>query len=102
MFGYSFLFTPMIPIFFSGEEFDATFHPLPGSSPESLRRKGCRQGSWLYGGMLDWNELQRPEHQDMFLDVKKMMAIRHDYSRVLAMWPGGKEPNLKAVPPRYH
>ena len=29
LFGYSCLFTPMIPIFFAGEEFDATYRPIP-------------------------------------------------------------------------
>ena len=97
VFGYSFLFSPMIPIFFSGEEFDATFHALPGLSPHLYDGKDAGKGGWLYGSMLDWNELDEPEHRDMFVDVKKMMAIRNQYSEVLAMWPGGKEPNLKAV-----
>jgi hypothetical protein len=97
VFGYSFLFSPMIPIFFSGEEFDATFHTLPELSPYLYGGKDAGKGRWLYGAMLDWNELKEPEHRDMFVDVKKMMAIRNQYSEVLAMWPGGKEPNLKAV-----
>src|ERR1700733_1132151 len=85
LFGYSFLFSPMIPIFFSGEEFDATFHALPELSPN------------LYGATLDWNELQQPEHKDMLVDVRKMLTIRNTNSAILAMWPGGKEPNLKAI-----
>jgi hypothetical protein len=97
LFGYSFLFSPMIPIFFSGEEFDATFHALPELSPNLYGDKDAGKGRWLYGAMLDWNELKEPEHRDMLVDVKKMMAIRKEYSGILAMWPGGKEPNLKAV-----
>jgi len=108
MFGYSFLFSPMIPIFFAGEEFNATFHAEPGLSPneysDELAGKGRQygdkdagKGSWLYGTMLDWNELSEPAHRDMFNDVKKMMAIRKGYSETLAMCPGGKEPNLKAI-----
>jgi hypothetical protein len=97
IFGYSFLFSPMIPIFFSGEEFDATFHALPGLSPDLYGGKDAGKGRWLYGAMLDWNELQQPEHKDMFLDVKKMMAIRKQHSSVLSMSPGGKMPNLRAV-----
>ncbi|MGP8236515.1 MAG: hypothetical protein ACLQVW_14020, partial [Limisphaerales bacterium] len=38
LFGYSYLFTPMVTVFFSGEEFNATFRPLPSLSP------------YLYGG----------------------------------------------------
>ncbi len=108
MFGYSFLFSPMIPIFFAGEEFNATFHAEPGLSPNEYSDEvagGGRQygdndagrGRWLYGTMLDWSELDEASHREMFNDVKKMMAIRKDNSEALAMCPGGKEPNLKAV-----
>ena len=40
MFGYAFLFTPMIPLFFSGEEFDATYRPIPWLSPNYLEASG--------------------------------------------------------------
>jgi hypothetical protein len=97
LFGYSFLFSPMIPIFFSGEEFNATFHPLPDLSPYLYGGKDAGKGRWLYGSAPDWSELQQAPHQDMFLDVKKIMAIRKEHSSVLAMQPGGKEPNLSAI-----
>lgn len=97
IFGYSFLFSPMIPIFFSGEEFNAIFHPLPELSPDLYGGKNAGKGRWLYGAMLDWKELQQPEHRDMFLDVKKMMAIRKQHASVLSMSPAGKMPNLRAV-----
>lgn len=98
IFGYSFLFSPMIPIFFSGEEFDATFHALPDLSPHLYGDKEAGNGRWLYGAMLDWNEMKEPEHQDMFVDVRKMITIRRQYAGIFSIWPGGKEPNLKAVP----
>jgi hypothetical protein len=97
LFGYSFLFTPMIPIFFSGEEFDAAFHALPELTPDLYGGKDAGKGRWLYGAMLDWNELNEAKHRDMLIDVKKMMAIRKQYAEILAMWPGGKAPNLKAL-----
>jgi hypothetical protein len=97
MFGYSFLFSPMIPIFFSGEEFNATFHALPELTPDLYGGKDAGKGRWLYGAMLDWNELNEPEHRDMFIDVKKMMAIRKQNAEILSMCPGGVAPNLKAV-----
>ncbi len=87
----------MIPIFFSGEEFDATFHALPELSPYLYGDKEAGKGRWLYGAMLDWDELKEPEHRDMFVDVRRMMAIRKQYAGILSMWPGDKEPNLKAV-----
>jgi hypothetical protein len=97
LFGYSVLFSPMIPISFSGEEFDATFHPLPGLSPHLYGDKDAGKGRWLYGAMLDWKELGEPRHREMLEDVKRMLAIRRQYAAVLAMRPGGQEPNLKAV-----
>lgn len=97
LFGYSFLFSPMIPIFFSGEEFDATFHALPQLSPDLYGGKDAGKGRWLYGAQLDWSELQQPAHQEMFHDVRKMIAIRRQYADILAISPGGKEPNLRAV-----
>jgi len=97
LFGYSFLFSPMIPIFFSGEEFDATFQALPELSPNLYGGKDAGKGRWLYGAMLDWNELNEVEHRDMLTDVKKMIAIRKQHSKALAMWPGGRAPNLKSV-----
>lgn len=97
LFGYSFLFSPMIPIFFSGEEFDATFHALPQLSPDLYGGKDAGKGRWLYGAQLDWSELEQPAHAEMFRDVKRMIAIRREHADVLAMSPGGKEPNLRAA-----
>ena len=98
VFGYSFLFSPMIPIFFSGEEFNATFHAPPDLSPDLYGGRSAGKGRWLYGAMLDWNELNQAEHRDMLTDVKKMMVIRKEHSTVLAMSPVGRVPNLKAIP----
>lgn len=98
IFGYSVLFSSMIPIFFSGEEFDATFHAAPDLSPDLYGGKNPGKGRWLYGAVLDWNELSRPEHREMFNDVKKMITIRRQHSEILSMWPDRLEPNLMAVP----
>lgn len=98
IFGYSFLLSPMIPIFFSGEEFNAGYHPLPTLSPSLYGGKDAGKGRWLYGSMLDWNELQEPGHKAMLADVQKMISIRRQHSGILAMTPGGDAPNLRAVP----
>jgi hypothetical protein len=98
LFGYSCLFTPMIPIFFSGEEFNASFRPIPWMSPHFLGDQDAGKGRWLYGCMLDWNELDQPEHHAMFEDIKTMIAIRKQHADVLAVIPDQVEPNLMAVP----
>lgn len=97
-FGYAFLFSAMIPIFFAGEEFDASFRPIPWESPHFLGDQDTGKGRWLYGCMLDWDELSQPPHRDMFEDVKKMIAIRKREPSLLGVVPDQEEPKLKVVP----
>lgn len=98
LFGYTVLFSGMIPVFFSGEEFDATFTPIPWESPHFLGAEGAGKGRWLYGCMLDWNELNQPAHRAMLEDVKQMLAVRKREPDLLAAVPDQEEPKLKAVP----
>ncbi len=98
LFGYSCLFAPMIPIFFAGEEFDATYRPIPWLSAHLFGGQDLGKGRWLYGTMLDWNELQSPEHASMFEDVRTMIAVRKQEASVLALPSANKEPHLIAVP----
>jgi hypothetical protein len=98
-FGYSFLFTPMIPIFMSGEEFDANFHALPRLSSEFFGGKHPGKGKWLYGSMLDWSEPAQSHHRSMLEDVKRMLMIRKQESDLLRpLLQGDVEPQLVAVP----
>jgi len=96
-FGYSFLFTPAIPIFFSGEEFDATFRPLPGLSPHLYGGAESGKGRWLYGAQLDWEEAEREPHRFMLEDVRSMIALRRQEKDVLAVSLDKVRPNLCAV-----
>jgi len=98
MFGYSILFAPAIPFFFSGEEFDATFRPLPSESPDILSGADPGKGRLLYGCWLNWKELDQPEHRAMFEDVKKMIAVRKRESEILDVKPEIFRPRLMAVP----
>ncbi len=120
LFGYAVLFTPMIPLFFSGEEFDATYRPIPwlspnyleassdnqqvqmrkmfaAGSPSNIRSQDMGKGRWLYGAMLDWNDLDQPEHRGMLEDVKAMIAVRRREGDVLAVVPDCERPRLMAV-----
>jgi hypothetical protein len=96
--GYSCLFAPAIPIFFSGEEFNATFRPLPWQSPYLYGGKDPGKGTWLYGCMLEWEELNHPERRAMFEDVKKMIAIRKREADILTVLPERERPKLMGVP----
>jgi hypothetical protein len=121
VFGYSVLFTPMIPVFFSGEEFDAPFKPIPWLSPKYLPSNGPKdmqehlrqmyaagspsyladedkgKGRWLYGNMLDWEELKEPKHAAMFEDVGKMIALRKREADILAAARDRDHPKIKPV-----
>lgn len=97
-FGYSFLFTPMVPVFFSGEEFNASFRPIPSLSPRLYGGSDPGKGRWLYGTMIDWNEVNGAEHQAMLEDVKALIALRRRESGILGATPERNEPNLMAVP----
>jgi hypothetical protein len=120
LFGYAVVFTPMIPVFFSGEEFDATYRPIPwlspnyleassdnqqvqmkklfaAGSPNNLKSQNYGKGRWLYGAMLDWNDLDKPEHRAMLEDVKTMMAVRKQEADILGVVPDREKPRLRAV-----
>jgi len=73
--GYSFIFTPFIPLFFAGEEFNATYNEIPdkvghGCFPEDPPT------NWLYSSQILWNELEIPEKKEFFETFKKAISIR--------------------------
>ena len=65
--GYGAMFTPFIPMFMSGEEFDAIYSPVPNSN--SL---------WLLTSGLNWDELNQPDQESFYEDIKKAIKLRHD------------------------
>jgi len=101
VFGYSVLFSPMIPVFMGGEEFDATFRPLPGLSPQLFGGSDPGKGTWLYGAMLDWNEVGESPHREMLEDARRMIAIRRREASVLRPTsPGQERVDILEVPRR--
>lgn len=97
LFGYSFLFSGMIPIFMSGEEFDATFKAIPTLSPFLYGGKSPGKGTWLYGNMLQWDDLAKPKHKEMLEDVKMMIAIRKKYLDIIGPFTPGEKRNIIGV-----
>jgi hypothetical protein len=97
MFGYSFLFTPSIPLFMSGEEFNADYVPLPALTPDLWGKGEQGKGRWLYGSMIDWEQLKQPAKRDMLDDVTRMIAIRKDNADLFRPTTTDKKPQLKAV-----
>jgi len=76
LFGYSALFSPLIPLFFAGEEFSAEFRPAKNLASSCYKAKNVGKGKWLYGSWIDWSQLEKPDHKSMLKDVTKMLEIR--------------------------
>ena len=97
VFGYSCLFTPAIPLFMSGEEFDADYRPLPTLSAYLFKKERIGEGKWLYGSWIQWEQLKEKKHLDMLVDVKKMIAIRKQEKDVIHSVLNLTEPNIVPV-----
>jgi hypothetical protein len=97
MFGYSFLFTPSIPIFMSGEEFNADYIPLPRQTSDLFGKSEPGKGRWLYASMIDWEQLKQPAKRDMLDDVTRMIAIRKAEADLFRPVTTDSKPLLKAV-----
>ncbi len=83
IFGYGSLFSGLVPIWVSGEEFNAPYQALPTLSPHLFGGARPGEGKWLYGGEVQWGALDEPEHRAMFEDVKRLIAIRKSEARIL-------------------
>lgn len=93
VFGYGFMLTPAVPIFMSGEEFDADFVPTPRLSPALFGGKGTGEGTWLYGSWLQWDQLEDPRHRAMLDDVKDIIRLRKQYAHLIR--PARREGRLE-------
>lgn len=75
--GYGGFMAPSIPIMMSGEEFNADYKPLPGLSPDLYGKRAPNDSSrWLYGGWLQWKDLENPDKKSVLNDVTKLIRIR--------------------------
>lgn len=96
--GYAALLAPGVPVFMSGEEFDADFRPLPGLSPKLFGGEMFGKGRWLYGNWIDWEQLKNPTKADMLEDVKKIIRIRNtNLSLIHAFKMGEKRDNFGTI-----
>lgn len=81
--GYTTLLAPGVPIFMSGEEFNADYRPLPQLSPGLFGGEPFGKGRWLYGSWIDWEQLKLPEKTQMLEDMKSIIKIRRSYSELI-------------------
>ncbi len=70
-----------IPIFMSGEEFDADQVSLPNL--EKNLYGGGGPGGWLYGSWIQWDQLNEKRHQEMLDDFKKILKIRRENKDII-------------------
>ena len=99
IFGYSTLLAPAIPLFMSGEEFNAPYVPLPRHTPGLFGDGEPGTGRWLYASWLQWDQLEGIDNQAMFNDVKRLLEIRAEHKDLIhALDP--TDVNLKFKPVR--
>lgn len=68
--GYSAIFAPYIPIWYMGDEFNA-------SNPPGV----------LYDLYVDYSEAEKEENAEFLEDVKQMIKIRRTYGDIFEYWP---------------
>ena len=83
VFGYGVLFAPAIPIFMSGEEFNADYKPLPDLTPDLYGKGKAGAGRWLYGSWLQWDQLEVDHHREMLTDVRRMLKLRREHQDLI-------------------
>ena len=72
-FGYAEMFSPFIPFFYQGEEFNASYTTVSGAI-----------GDILYFNRIKWNELSNQANKDFLNKVKKLIKIRKQYKNIIA------------------
>jgi hypothetical protein len=96
--GYGVLLAPAIPIFMSGDEFDAEYKPLPRHTPDLYGKGEPGSGKWLYASWLQWDQLEKAKHRDMLNDVKRILKIRSEHTDLIhAPSPLGAEITIRRV-----
>lgn len=99
--GYGTLFAPAIPIFMSGDEFDADYIPLPGHTPDLYGKGEPGTGRWLYASWIQWDQLNKKRHKEMLKDVKRMLQIRRSHRDLIhAPSPGKSTIKMTGAPVR--
>lgn len=74
--GYQAIFSPFIPQWYIGEEWNNPLHIIPGDG-----------GRVLYFNVIDWEALDQPENRAFFEDVKAMIRVRRQHPDVFAYYP---------------
>jgi len=84
--GYGSLFTPFIPLFMAGEEFNNPNSPIPNCTID-----------WLLASELQWDEIDKPQNRAFYFNMKKAINIRKTEPALSYFSPQGKNPNVVIV-----
>lgn len=83
-FGYQALFSPFIPIWYLGEEWNNSYTCY--NPPH-----------WLYANAIDWK--QRETNRSFFESIKRMIRIRREYPEIFEYFPADhRDSNIAGVP----
>lgn len=98
LFGYAGVLLPAITLFMAGEEFGATYRPLPSLTPDLFGSGEPGTGRWLYGSWLDWNELTQQHHRSIHRDFRRLISIRNRFNDVIRANESGAALTAKVLP----
>jgi len=84
--GYGSFFTPFIPMFIAGEEFDNPYKLISNCT-----------GSWLLASEVKWDELNSLENASFFRDMQKAIRLRKSEFSLDYFSPRGSDPNVVVI-----
>ncbi len=74
--GYQAIFSPFIPQWYMGEEWNNPLDIVPGNGDRVL-----------YFNKINWDAADIPENEAFYEDVKKMIRIRRSYPEIFSFFP---------------
>jgi len=97
--GYGLMFTPFIPLFMAGEEFDNPYSEVPNKTGRCvvLGYQNCSYNPWLYASEMQWHLLNESASRGTFEDFKKAISIRKNYTSLKYFAPSISQANIASV-----
>lgn len=90
---YQALFSPFIPLWWIGEEWNNPVEMLFGDAGN---------GIVMYFNRINWDSIDEPENRAFFEDVKRYIGIRRDHADVFEQFaPRTRDANIEKVISRY-
>ena len=81
--GYQAIYSPFIPLWFIGDEWNNPEVPFYEATGDASRGGS----SLLFGNIIDWDALEKPENKAFYEEVKRMLRIRLSYPEIFTYFP---------------